>query len=60
LLPVSTTAILCARMNGDGFTRETLAQGFSPGLGYGMTFVLAVISAYAVGMFAGPHLGRLG
>jgi hypothetical protein len=47
-------------MNGDGFTRETLAQGFSPGLGYGMTFVLAVISAYAVGMFAGPHLGRLG
>lgn len=37
-----------------GTTEATLRQGFNPVKTYGITFVLAFLSAYVFGMFLGP------
>jgi hypothetical protein len=37
-----------------GFTEEQIRRDFNPGVTYGMTFVLGLISAYAFGLFIGP------
>jgi len=47
-------------MAGNGFTREELQKDFNPGMTYGATFVLALASAFVLGLHPASVLSAIG
>jgi hypothetical protein len=43
-----------AWMAENGFTAESLKQGFNPAKQYGLTFIVSLLASYVFGMFLGP------